>query len=37
MDGVRPGAHVTTNGILKLGIGVSKQNKTLGAGYGYSW
>ncbi|WP_179096215.1 YadA family autotransporter adhesin, partial [Burkholderia pseudomallei] len=30
-------AHVTTNGILKLGIGVSGQNKTFGAGYGYSW
>ncbi|MCM2551152.1 ESPR-type extended signal peptide-containing protein [Burkholderia glumae] len=30
-------AHVTTNGILKLGIGVSGQNKTYGVGYGYSW
>ncbi|AGK49848.1 yadA-like C-terminal region family protein [Burkholderia thailandensis MSMB121] len=30
-------AHVTNCGILKLGIGVSGQNKTFGAGYGYSW
>ncbi|MCA3867523.1 MAG: YadA-like family protein, partial [Burkholderia sp.] len=30
-------AHITTNGILKLGIGVSGNNKTYGAGYGYSW
>jgi autotransporter adhesin len=30
-------AHVSTNGILKLGIGVAGSNKTYGAGYGYSW
>ncbi|MBN3817158.1 hypothetical protein G3N57_11310, partial [Paraburkholderia sp. Se-20369] len=30
-------AHVSPNGILKLGIGVSGSNKTYGAGYGYSW
>jgi trimeric autotransporter adhesin len=30
-------AHVTTNGIVKLGIGVAGSNKTYGAGYGYSW
>ncbi|KEZ01351.1 hypothetical protein GQ57_35420, partial [Burkholderia sp. MSh2] len=30
-------AHVSTNGILKLGIGMSGNNKTYGAGYGYSW
>ncbi len=30
-------AHLSTNGILKLGIGVSGDNRTFGAGYGYSW
>lgn len=30
-------AHFAANGILKLGIGVSGQNKTYGVGYGYSW
>ncbi|CAG9241875.1 hypothetical protein BDI4_1080071 [Burkholderia diffusa] len=30
-------AHLSENGILKLGIGISGSNKTYGAGYGYSW
>nr|WP_177309142.1 hypothetical protein [Burkholderia ubonensis] len=30
-------AHVSTNGILKLGIGASGINMTYSAGYGYSW
>lgn len=30
-------AHLTTNGILKLGVGVAGSNRTFGAGYGYSW
>ncbi|WP_339385897.1 YadA-like family protein [Burkholderia sp. Ac-20379] len=30
-------AHLAANGILKLGIGVSGQNRTYGVGYGYSW
>ncbi|WP_256252963.1 hypothetical protein [Burkholderia ubonensis] len=29
--------RVSTNGILKLDIGVSGTNKTYGAEYGYSW
>ncbi|RQP94164.1 hypothetical protein DF121_35370 [Burkholderia stagnalis] len=30
-------AHLSPNGILKLGVGVSGSNRTYGAGYGYSW
>nr|WP_273998302.1 YadA C-terminal domain-containing protein [Burkholderia sp. FERM BP-3421] len=30
-------AHVTTNGILKMGVGVAGSNTAYGAGYGYSW
>ncbi|VWB97964.1 membrane-anchored cell surface protein [Burkholderia lata] len=30
-------AHLSSSGILKLGIGVAGSNRTFGAGYGYSW
>jgi trimeric autotransporter adhesin len=30
-------AHITSQGVLKVGIGLSGSNKTYGAGYGLNW
>jgi trimeric autotransporter adhesin len=30
-------ARLTSNGILKMGVGLAGSNRTYGAGYGYNW